>query len=114
MRHPEILPDRQIFKQADILKCAGNAAAKLTVSGSIGDFTILKDYPPAAYRINPTNQIDGGALTRTVRPDQAKYFPLFDLNIQPIDRFQTRRRNESMLLARTEAMYSLVNCSPVV
>ena len=67
----DIVDDRQVAEQADVLKGSRHAEARILLGSISRDVLAAEDDPPAARLEHAGQQIEGRGLAGTVRSDEA-------------------------------------------
>src|SRR5438876_9058604 len=83
---PEVLPDRQLAEQADVLEGACDALRHALVRRHIGNVHGAKQDAAGGQRKQAANQIDDRAVARSVRTDQAENLAGGDRKVDAVDR----------------------------
>ena len=86
LRDPEVLPDRQLPEQADVLERPGNPQGHTRVRRQAGHVGAVEDDAARGGRKQSADQVDDRALARAVRADEAKDFAARDRKINAVDR----------------------------
>ena len=86
-RSPQVLPNGQMPKQSYILERPGDAQFGTLVRFQLRNILPLEAQRPVGRSIDPSDEVDRGAFTRTVRPDQAEDLPPPNIQIKLVNRF---------------------------
>ena len=86
LRDPEILPDRQLPEQTNVLERSRDPQRHPRMRRPIGDVGAVEDDAAGGRRKQAADEIDDRALARAVRADEAENFAARDRQIDAIDR----------------------------
>ena len=86
LRDPEVLPDRQLPEQPDVLECARNALRDPQVRRRRGDVGASEPHLAGGRREQTADQVDDRALARAVGADETENLALRNGEIDAVDR----------------------------
>ena len=82
LRHPQVLPHREVGEQADVLEGPGDSRPQAQVRRLAVHQIPVESNGPRSFSVHPANHVDGGALSRPVGADQAEDVALVDGEVQ--------------------------------
>src|SRR5262249_13372554 len=85
LRHPEVLPDRELVEEPDVLKGARDPESEAPVRRRPGNVAVAKDDVARRHRKDAANEVDGGALARAVGADKAHDLALAHGEVELVD-----------------------------
>ena len=84
----DIVQDRQVGKQADVLEGPGDAPLRDLIGFEADQAFAVELHLAGSRFIDAGHQVEGGGLAGAVRADQADQLALVDFHIEVGDRFQ--------------------------
>ena len=96
LRHPQVLPHREVREQADVLEGACNPGSQALVRRLPVHQLPAEVNGAGGRRVDAADHVDRGALARAVGSDQAEDLALGDGQVQPVEGPDSRRSASSV------------------
>ena len=85
----QVLQQRRVLEQLDVLEGARNADARDIVGRHLGDVAPLEDQLAFGRIVDPADQVEDRGLACPVRPDDGEDLALSDVEGDAVDRLDT-------------------------